>query len=250
MIDENSNPLDLVSAYEAATIYNNFDEFVERNKKKRLLRRGDHLPVYALVRLARNNYVASKRVFTWAVQETFLHLLQRNRWTKTRTLSRLGYEQCVLAASSFGQNPEHALVMLESVFVLEQLAPWAEDQLRVSRLGLTLDELRQRTGYDDEDSARQAWLDDLFSAATIQAERAAEEYARVRDVCIMLGITGLADGSPPTRDEIDSVISGKLPTRHSASQQRVTVRDAPRRVSDERAMTEWVLGSRDWRYSF
>ena len=176
----------LVSQFEAKTIYQNFEEFVAKHEAMCRTRRLDAIPVMQLLFLARNDIKTAKRVFKWAIKIPFLEMLE-HFGSPVVVFSDQGREQAQAAEDRFGQNPLYAIVMLESILMLEKLTPWAEDALR-SETSMSLDELRQRSEEQGEELARQGWLDHLYQGAQQYAMHVVEKYARLRDGSIAIAV--------------------------------------------------------------
>lgn len=232
--------------FKATSLYDNFDDFIAHYEKMNYWRRFDSLPIQMLVRLARNDFPKARRVYDWAVRVPLLR--QMGGWYREHdntkiTLSENGMLQAEAAANRFGQNPAFALTMLEGIFVLEMTAAWAEEELRNHQPNVTLDELRARPINSEEERGRIPWLHQLYDRAYEDVSSSLRDYVEVRNAAIMMSITGLADGCPPSEDEIRRVMRGILHSRKSAKDQRKL--HEPRKdwtISDSHYTVEWVLG--------
>lgn len=234
-----------VSASLAETLYRDFDTFVAQFEGRHGSRRVDNLIVWGLIRLARNDIERAKRVFEWAVVQPYLQHIAGYKYP-IAAISSLGMEQLRTARSRFGQNPQLALVLVECICVLESIAGNIERDLKHLQPDMDFAEFRRRPPTDDDLPDRQEWLGELYDKAGTSAAYAVSEYTQVRDCAIMLGITGLADGAPPTTDEVHRMLRGLPPSRLSAKQQRSKAAflrlDIERSLVGTDPLIEWILG--------
>lgn len=233
--------------FAATTLYNDFDDFIRHYEGMNYWRRFDSLPIQCLVRLARDDVQKARRVYDWAVRVPMLRQLggwYRERDDTVITLSPEGLEQVESAASRFGQNPAFALTVIEGIFVIERAAGWAEKELQRLRPGLSLDEFRARRESDAEIRGRAPWVEELYKNVYEKVSYDLRDYIEARNAAIMYAITGLASGTAPHESEIYRAMRGKLHSRKSAKDQRVTIHE-PRKdisISDHNHTIEWVVG--------
>jgi len=233
--------------FTATTLYDNFDDFIKHYEKMNYWRRFDSLPIQCLVRLARDDFQKARRVYDWAVRVPMLRQLggwYREHDDTVVTLSEEGLEQIETAASRFGQNPALALTMIEGIFVLERTAGWAEKELQRLQGDLTLDKFRARPENDDERMGRTPWLDEFYESVYQKISYDLRDYIQARNAAIMYAITGLASNTAPHESEIYRALKGKLHSRRSAKDQRLTIHE-PRKditISDHNYTIEWVIG--------
>ena len=233
--------------HSATTLYDNFEHFVAHYEHMNYWRRFDSLPIQCLVRLARDDFPKAQRVYDWAVRVPMLRGLggwYREHDDTIIELSEPAKAQVELAASRFGQNPAFALTMIEGIFVLERTAAWAELELKHQQVDRSLDEFRARPDSADEEMGRIPWIETFYETVYERVSYDLRNYIEARNVAIMYGITGLASGTAPHEDEIRRALSGRLHSRQSAKDQRVTIHE-PRKsttISDPEYTVEWVIG--------
>lgn len=231
----------------ATTLYDNFDDFIKHYEEMNYWRRFDSLPIQCLVRLSRDDFRKARQVYDWAVRVPVLRQLggwYREHDDTVVTLSQGGLEQVEAAASRFGQNPAFALTMVEGIFVLERAAGWAEKELKRLQPDLDLDEFRTRQKNDVEIMGRVPWVEELYKNVYEKVSYDLRDYIEARNAAIMYAITGLASGTAPHESEIYRAMRGKLHSRKSAKDQRVTLHE-PRKdisISDHNHTIEWVIG--------
>jgi len=182
-----------VSRYAASTSYEHLEKFAES-----LGKHPERYPgslVKALCRIGHHQPAIAKRIFDFAAKEPFVRLLSK-KWPNAKVppkLSEQGLHWAEETESRFTQEPAWALCILEAVFLLECIEPWAEDLIGVFTHGrVTLEEFRGR----ELDVDRVAWIDTIYANARAEAHSRVREYVQERDHRIAIAMAALIDGVP------------------------------------------------------
>lgn len=181
MTTEEENEV-VVQKYDPLTIYQNLERF-----RDNLRHMGSEKSpsVMALQMLTRTKPELAKKFFEIAVMEPFYRLL-KNRFPGPSRLSAEGAKWIEEVASRFVQEPVYALAMLEAIFVIERIEPWAEDTIRLLSKGKsTLKEARRYPGT-------YAYL---IENGIEHARGDLSVYVRERNYRLMLALVAEIDGT-------------------------------------------------------
>jgi hypothetical protein len=162
--------------------YRNLDAFRDRLTTHRSNKSPSML---ALQSLTHSKPDLARKIFEDAVMEPFMRLLTTEFPAPPR-ISDEGMRRIEDLRSKFLQQPIYVAGMLEAIFVLERIEPWAEDTVKLmSRGKLTLGEMRKRSG---------PFVQKIQGNGCALATMDMGQYVRERDYRIMLALITAIDG--------------------------------------------------------
>lgn len=235
----------LRSNFSPDTYYQNFEQFLEGHHAMVQRYGMSYVWVYSLIRLARNDIHKGRRVFDWAVKRVCLNMLADDERFRPvcNEISPHGLKWATHAVETFGRNPLRSLSLIEGIYLLERMYIWAEIEFSHRMSGQTFMEFRKREPSNEEVSGKIAWIDLFYQKARAKAIDDSERFVKRRDCAIALAITALADGHPPSDQEIDDAMNRDFPTHQSLAKLIKDPRDYPEgSLVNKNEVVEWVLG--------
>jgi hypothetical protein len=179
------NPAPAGPKYKPLNSYENLDRFRDRLRSHQSSKSPSLL---ALQALTHSRPDLAKKIFETAVMEPFTRLLT-NLFPGPSKLSDEAARRVEDMQSRFVQEPIYAMGMLEAIFVIERIEPWAEDTVKLmSRGELSLEKVRESSP---------PWASKVEQNGCALAMMDLGTYVRERDYRIMLELISAIDGRTP-----------------------------------------------------